>query len=136
MPNDYNRTIIETYRANHGDVSSVWQGGPLVLVNTIGAKSGKVRTIPLAYRQRDNRVYIVGSGGGSERHPAWYHNLLANPEITYELGNGPIDARATLLTGQEREAAWREIVAALPFFADYETRVSRELPVFELAPAS
>jgi deazaflavin-dependent oxidoreductase (nitroreductase family) len=137
MPNDYNTTIIDTFRANHGDVSSVWQGGPLILVNTTGAKSGKAHTIPLAYLQLDDRVYIVGSGGGSTRHPAWVHNLLANPDVTYELGNGPVEARATLLTGQGREAAWRDIVAALPFFADYETKVqSRKIPVFVLATAS
>lgn len=134
MAVDYNTAIIEEFRANNGKVGGRFQNSRLVLVNTIGAKTGQVRTIPLAYIKEDDKVYIVGSAGGSDKHPAWYHNLLANPEITYELGGAPVLARARLLEGDERAGAWTRIVAALPFFGDYATNVTREIPVFVLEP--
>ena len=124
--------IIEEFRANNGKLSGQFANSKLVLVTTIGAKSGQVRTIPLAYLQEDDRIYIVGSAGGSERHPAWYYNLVANPDVTYELGDGPITARASLLQGEARTSAWNDIVAALPFFGNYQTQMDREIPVLAL----
>lgn len=134
MSNEYNTAIIEEFRANHGKLGGRWEGSKLVLVNTIGARSGQVRTIPLAYLEQDDRVYIVGSAAGSERHPAWYHNLVANPDITWELGDEPISGKASLLDGDERASTWNDIVAALPFFGKYQEQVSREIPVFALTP--
>ncbi len=134
MANDYNAAIIDEFRANNGKLGGRWEGSKLVLVNTIGAKSGQVRTIPLAYLQQEDRIYIVGSAAGSERHPDWYHNLVANPDITYELGGDPVPARASLVEGDERPAVWRDLVAALPFFGKYQEQVSREIPVFALTP--
>jgi deazaflavin-dependent oxidoreductase (nitroreductase family) len=134
MASDYNTVLIEEFRANNGKLGGQWANSNLVLVNTVGARSGQIRTIPLAFLQQDNRIYIVGSAAGSESHPAWYFNLLANPDITYELGDDPVDASASLLEGEDRAAAWTDIVAALPFFGDYQTRVSREIPVFVLTP--
>lgn len=134
MAVDYNTAVIEEFRANNGRLGGRFENSRLVPVNTIGAKSGQVRTIPLAYLKEDDKVYIVGSAGGSDKHPAWYHNLLANPEITYELGGAPVLARARLLEGDERASAWTRIVAALPFFGDYATKVTREIPVFVLEP--
>lgn len=134
MANDYNTAIIEEFRANNGKLGGQWEGSKLVLVNTIGAKSGQVRTIPLAFLKQNDRVYIVGSAAGSEKHPDWYHNLVANPDITWELGDEPIAGKASLLEGEERASAWNDIVAALPFFGNYQEQVSREIPVFALTP--
>jgi len=136
MPSDYNTAIIEEFRANNGKLGGQWKDSRLVLVNTIGAKSGQIRTVPLAHLQQDGRIYIVGSAAGSAKHPAWHFNLLANPDVTYELGDGPIEATATLIEGEARASAWAEIVAALPFFGDYQDKVSREIPVFALTPGS
>lgn len=132
MANDYNTALIEEFRAHNGKLGGRWANSQLVLVNTIGAKSGQVRTIPLVHHQQDDRIYIAGSAAGSETHPAWYHNLVANPDITYELGDDPVEATATLLDGEDRATAWAEIVAAFPFFGDYQEKVSREIPVFVL----
>jgi deazaflavin-dependent oxidoreductase (nitroreductase family) len=132
MAANYNTSIIEEFRSNNGKLGGQWEDSRLVLVNTIGAMSGETRTIPLAYLQQEDRIYIVGSAAGSEKHPAWYFNLIANPDITYELGGDPVAARATLLQDGERESAWTTIVAALPFFGKYQ--VSREIPVFALTP--
>lgn len=134
MANDYNTAIIEEFRANNGRLGGRWEGSKLVLVNTIGAKSGQVRTVPLAFLQQADQIYILGSAAGSEKHPAWYHNLIANPEVTYELGDAPVPARASLLKGEERTSAWNDIVAALPFFGEYQETMSREIPVFALSP--
>lgn len=134
MANDYNTAIIEEFRANNGRLGGRWEGSKLVLVNTIGARSGQVRTVPLAYLQQDDRIYIVGSAAGSEKHPDWYHNLLANPDVTYELGDAPVEARATLLRSDERTRIWNDIVVAMPFFGNYQEQVSREIPVFALTP--
>lgn len=134
MADNVNAAIIEEFRANNGKLSGQFENSRLVLVNTIGARSGKVRTIPLAYLREGDKVYIVGSAGGSDRHPAWYHNLLANPDISYEPGDAPVPARARLLDGEERDAAWTRIVAAMPFFGDYASKVARQIPVFVLEP--
>jgi deazaflavin-dependent oxidoreductase (nitroreductase family) len=134
MAVDYNTAIIEEFRANNGKLSGQFENSRLVLVNTTGAKSGKIRTIPLAYLQEGDKVYIVGSAGGSDRHPAWYYNLFANPDVSYELGGALVPARARLLEGDERADAWTRIVAALPFFGDYAAKVARQIPVFVLTP--
>lgn len=134
MANDYNTALIAEFRANNGKLGGQWANSQLVLVNTVGARSGQTRTIPLVHLQQDDRIYIVGSAAGSEKHPAWYHNLIANPDITFELGDGTVDATATLLDGEARATVWTEIVAALPFFGDYQNQVSREIPVFVLTP--
>ncbi len=134
MSNDYNTQIIEEFRANGGKLGGRWEGSQLVLVNTIGAKSGQVRTIPLAFLQQDGRIYIVGSAAGSAKHPDWYHNLVANPDVTYELGDAPVPARASLVEGDDRTRIWNDIVVAMPFFGNYQEQVSREIPVFALTP--
>ncbi|MGI8964146.1 MAG: nitroreductase/quinone reductase family protein [Thermomicrobiales bacterium] len=134
MANDYNSALIEEFRAHNGKLGGRWANSQLVLVNTIGAKSGQVRTIPLVHLQQKDRIYIVGSAAGSHKHPDWYHNLLANPDISYELGDGPVEATAMLIDGEDRAIAWTEIAAAFPFFGDYQDQVSREIPVFVLTP--
>jgi deazaflavin-dependent oxidoreductase (nitroreductase family) len=134
MANPYNTALIEEFRANNGTLGGDWAGRNLVLVNTTGAKSGQTHTIPLAYLQQGGHIYVVGSAGGREQHPAWYFNLLAHPEVSYELGNGPVAATATLLEGDARNAALPDIVAALPFFGDYQAKMTRQIPVFVLTP--
>ena len=134
MATDYNTPIIEEFRANNGKVGGQFEHIPLVLVNTVGSKSGEIRTIPLAYLPHDDRVYLAGTGGRNERDPAWVVNLLANPDATYELGGDPIETRATLLEGEERAAAWDHIISLIPGFEDERKKRTREIPVFALDP--
>lgn len=132
MTESFETRLIENFRANGGAPTGEFANFNVVLVNTIGAKTGETRTVPLAHLRQGDRVFVVGSAGGSPRHPAWYFNLLANPEMSYELGPETIPATATLLAGQERATAWTDIVAALPFFGDYQQKMERKIPVFAL----
>jgi deazaflavin-dependent oxidoreductase (nitroreductase family) len=134
MASDFNIGIIEEFRANKGKVGGQFEGMRLVLVNTIGSKSGEIRMIPLAYLPHDDRVYLAGTGGRDEKDPAWVVNLRANPEATYEIGGDPIEARATSLTGEERSAAWAHIISLIPGFEDERKKRTRDIPVFALAP--
>src|SRR2546429_8732382 len=85
--NDWNRPTIEAFRANGGKVGGIWEGRPLLLLTTTGAKSGRRRTHPLMYLRDDDRLLVFASTGGAPTNPDWYHNLLAHPEVTVEVGN-------------------------------------------------
>ena len=134
MASDFNTTVIEEFRVNEGKVGGQFEGMPLVLVNTIGSKGGQVRTIPLAYLPHDDRVYLVGTGARGEKDPAWVVNLIANPDVTYELGGDPIEGHASLLTGDQRAIAWSRIISIIPGFEDAQREIEREIPVFALEP--
>src|SRR5689334_16612785 len=94
--NEFNRNLIEEYRANGRVVSGRFAGGPILLLTTSGAKSGQPRTAPLAYTRDGDRIVIIASKGGAPTHPDWYHNLAANPEATVELGAERFPVRASL----------------------------------------
>src|SRR6266700_5885662 len=100
--NDWNRQVIEEFRANRGKVGGMWEGRPLLLLTTTGAKSGERRTTPTMYLRDGGRLLVFASKGGAPTHPAWYHNLLAHPEVTVELGTETFKARAVPVTGAER----------------------------------
>ena len=134
MASDFNNGIIEEFRVNNGKVGGQFEGMKLVLVNTIGSRSGQVRTIPLAYLPHDDRVYLAGTGGRNEKDPAWAANLLANPDVTYELGGDPIEGHASLMKGDQRAIAWSRIISIIPEFDDARKEIEREIPVFALDP--
>jgi deazaflavin-dependent oxidoreductase (nitroreductase family) len=126
--NEYNRGVIEEFRANGGKDG-------LVLLTTTGAKSRQLRTTPLVYTTDGDRVIVIASKGGSPTHPDWYHNLVANPELTVEVGRERFPARAIVAEGQERRRLFDQMAARFPFFADYEKNTPRQIPVIILERA-
>jgi deazaflavin-dependent oxidoreductase (nitroreductase family) len=101
--NDWNRQTIEAFRANGGKVGGVWEGRPLLLLTTTGAKSGQRRTTPVMYLPDGDRLLVFATKAGAPTNPAWYHNLLAHSEVTVEVGTETYEATATPLTGEERD---------------------------------
>ena len=136
---DYNRNIIEEFRANEGRVGGPFAGAPMVLVTSTGAKSGRPHTTPLVYlREADasggpgERIYVFGSMGGAPKHPAWYHNLKANPDASVEVGTDRYAVRATIMTGDERDRLFQKQASLRPQFAEYQQRTTRTILVIAL----
>lgn len=135
MPADFNRQVIEEFRANRGRVGGPFEGGRLLLLTTVGARTGTRRTTPLAYLPDGTRRLVIASAGGAPRHPAWYHNLLAHPRVTVEDGVFTYAADATALAGAERDRLFARAAEADPGWAAYQSRSGRVLPVVALQPA-
>jgi deazaflavin-dependent oxidoreductase (nitroreductase family) len=134
--NDFNQQIIDEFRANEGRVGGPFEGAPMVLVHTVGARSGAERVTPLVYQDLgDDVVAIFGSAGGADHHPAWFHNLVARPEATVEIGAGTRPVRARVAAGDERTRIWEAQKERMPGFAGYEAATDREIPVVVLDPA-
>ena len=131
--NDYNNELIEKFRANNGAMPN---GAPLLLLGTTGARSGQPRVNPLAYTRDGDRYVIIASKGGYATNPDWYHNLVANPEVTVEVGDKRFPARAIVTEGSERERLFNAQAALMPNFADYQTKTTRQIPVIVLEPIS
>ena len=130
---DFNQGIIEEFRANGGKVGGYFAGANMLLLHTIGAKSGQPRTNPLVYVTDGDRLVVIASKGGADQNPDWYHNLLANPAVTVELGNEQFQARATAVTEEpERSRLYAKMVAHRSGFADYEKKTSRKIPAIVL----
>jgi deazaflavin-dependent oxidoreductase (nitroreductase family) len=129
---DFNRQVIEEFRANQGKVGGQFEGANMVLMTTTGAKSGTERVNPVVYFPLDDRLVVVASNGGADRHPAWYHNLKANPVLTVEVGTDKYEATATEITGTERDEIFARIVEAMPGFGEYQAGTERVIPLFEL----
>lgn len=129
---DFNRNIVEEFRANGGVVGGPFGGGTLLLLHTTGAKSGKPRLSPLAYLTVDGRMLIIGSYAGGPKDPAWVHNLRANPRAHIEVGTDEYDVDVRELPAAERDAAYPKIVELAPVFADYQANTTRTIPLFEL----
>jgi deazaflavin-dependent oxidoreductase (nitroreductase family) len=130
---DWNRQIIEEFRANGGKVGGVWEGRRLLLLTTTGAKSGQHRTNPLAYLPDGDRLLIFASKAGAPTNPDWYHNLVAHSNVTVEVGAETYEATATVLTGEERDRLYAKQSQASPAFADYQAKTSRTIPVVALS---
>lgn len=130
--NEFNQGIIAEFRANEGKVGGMFEGMPIALVHHVGARSGIARIAPLAYRAEGDRLFVFASKGGADENPAWYHNLVANPKTTVEIGTETFDVVAKVLTGAERDAVYARQAAAHPQFADYQRKTERIIPVVEL----
>lgn len=131
---DVNAEVIAEFRANQGIVAAPYDDPPpMLLVHTIGAKSGREHVVPMRAMQDGAALYIFASAHGSERHPDWYHNIVAHPDITIEMGTETIAVRATEVFGEERESVFARQVARFPTFAKYENRLQRTIPVIRLA---
>jgi deazaflavin-dependent oxidoreductase (nitroreductase family) len=134
--NDFNKGVIEEFRANHGKVGGGFTGAPMVLLTTTGAKSGEKRVNPLVALVDGDHLYVIASKAGAPTSPDWYHNLVANPEVGVEFGDEQFTANAVPITsGPERDRLYAAQVAVQPGFADYEKSTTRVIPVVELRRA-
>jgi deazaflavin-dependent oxidoreductase (nitroreductase family) len=131
-PNDWNRAIIEEFRGNGGKVGGQFAGAPLLLLTTTGARTGQRRTNPMMYLADGDRLLVFASKMGAPTNPDWYHNLVANPTVTVEVGDETFDARATALSGEERDRLYARQAALYPGFAEYQQKTSRVIPVVAL----
>ncbi len=135
-PIDFNAQIIAEFRAHDGKVGGQFAGAPLLLLHTMGAKSGEPRINPMMYRAlADGRIAVFASKAGADTHPAWYHNAVANPNVTAEIGTETRAFTVRVAQGDERETIWAEQKAEYPGFADYESKTDRVIPVVILDPA-
>ena len=133
MDDEYNAAIIEEFRASNGRLGGSWAGYVVILIHQIGARSAVERTTPLScFPVDDDRWAIVASNGGSERHPAWYYNLKANPVITVELGTETFTVLADEQHGSARAALWPTLVADVARLGDLQAGMARQIPVFLL----
>jgi deazaflavin-dependent oxidoreductase (nitroreductase family) len=129
---DQNRRVIEEFRANGGKVGGPLQGTPLLLLTTTGARSGRRHTTPMMYLPDGDRFVVFASVMGAPNHPAWYHNLVAHPEVTVEVGAEAFEATAVVTTGEERERLWIRAVERYPFLAGHQAKTARQIPVVVL----
>jgi deazaflavin-dependent oxidoreductase (nitroreductase family) len=130
---DFNANIIREFRSNGGAVGGPLEGVPLVLLTHRGAKSGALRTTPLRYYREGDRLILFASNLGATSHPAWFHNVVGNPRVTVEVGDGSYEARATVLQGAARDELWRQLVEELPFLIEHQERSGkREIPLVAL----
>jgi deazaflavin-dependent oxidoreductase (nitroreductase family) len=129
---DFNRGIVEEFRANGGKVGGPFEGGNLLLLHTTGAKSGKARLSPLAFLDIDGKTIIVGSYAGAPKDPAWVHNLRATPLAHIEVGTDAYDVTARELPDDERDATYPKVTERAPVFAEYQAKTDRAIPLFEL----
>ncbi|BBZ38999.1 nitroreductase family deazaflavin-dependent oxidoreductase [Mycobacterium conspicuum] len=130
--NAFNKAIADEFRANGGKVGGQFANSDLLLLTTTGAKSGQQRVSPLAYFRVGGRLIIIGSFAGAPVNPAWVHNLRANPQAHVEIGTDAFDVTARELPSNERDELFDEITAAAPGFAEYQSKTSRVIPLFEL----
>jgi deazaflavin-dependent oxidoreductase (nitroreductase family) len=126
---DWNRQTIAEFRANGGKVGGRFEGAPMLLLHHTGAKSGQVRVNPMMYQQVGNDFAVFASKGGAPTNPDWYHNLVANPRATVEVGTNSFEVNARVAQGEERERIWTLQKQRYPSFADYEKQGSRQIPV-------
>lgn len=135
-PTQWVREQVELYESSGGTRGTTLRdtGMPVVLLITRGARTGKIRKVPLMRVEHEGRYAVVASQGGAPRHPVWYHNIKADPRV--ELQDGPVkrEMRAREVTGAEKAGWWERAVAAYPPYADYQRRTEREIPVFVLEP--
>ncbi len=132
---NWNSAIIEEFRANEGRVGA-FASQPLLLLTHTGARSGRQRTNPLAYLADGDRFVVFATKGGSPTNPDWFHNLVANPTVTIEVGTESFEVEAEVAEGDERERLWKEQVSRNRSFGDYEARTSRKIPVIVLRRTS
>ena len=125
---------VDLYERTNGAEGTTMRGKPVVILTTVGAKSGKLRKIPLMRVEHDGSYAVVASQGGAPKHPVWYYNLVAHPRVELQDGPAKQDMTARELAGKEKAAWWERAVAAWPDYAGYQKRTDREIPVFVLEP--
>lgn len=127
---DFNRKVIEEFRANRS--KGLVEERPRLLLTTRGAKSGLPRTTPMMYITDGDRLLVIASNIGAQKHPDWYHNLVAHPKVTVEVRDEIFDATAIVMEGAERERLWKRVVEVAPFFAEHQAKTTRQIPLIAL----
>ena len=127
--NEFNQRVINEFRGNQGKVGGQMAGLPLLLLTTTGAKTGRALTKPLAYTKDVDRIFVIASFAGSPNNPAWFNNLVANPTVTVEVGSERFEARAVVITGEERQRLFNTQADKIPIFYDYQKKTTRQIPV-------
>jgi deazaflavin-dependent oxidoreductase (nitroreductase family) len=130
--NDRNKLVIDEFRANQGKVGGRFTGRTLLLLHTIGTKSGQERVNPLAYIRDGDRLVVIASKGGAPTNPDWYYNLVAHPLVTVELGSKKFQVRAKVAEEPERTRLYSKMAEMMPVFAEYQRRTTRVIPVIIL----
>jgi deazaflavin-dependent oxidoreductase (nitroreductase family) len=130
-----NKTHSSVYRRSDGRVWGTMFGGPVLLLNTTGRKSGQLRTNPLLYVKDGEDFVLIASNGGASSHPAWYLNLRANPEATVEVGERKVRVRAEEVEGEEKARLWQKMVEMYSSYDDYQEKTDREIPLLVLHPS-
>jgi deazaflavin-dependent oxidoreductase (nitroreductase family) len=130
----FNQLLIAQFRANGGKLTGAFEGAPVLLLNTVGAKSGLPRTTPLSYVRDGDAYVIMASKSGAPTNPAWYHNLLAHPTATIEVGSDQFEVKYRLVDDNERGRLWQRMVHQWPMAADYQRATTRRIPLIVLAP--
>ena len=133
-PEQWVRNQVEEYESSGGTAGTTMRGMPVVLVTTVGARSGKLRKVPLMRVEHEGRYAAVASIGGAPKHPVWYYNLVAHPHVELQDGQAKGDYLAREVTGEEKAVWWERSVAAFPDYAGYQEKTDREIPVFVLSP--
>ncbi|MBX9244025.1 nitroreductase family deazaflavin-dependent oxidoreductase [Actinotalea ferrariae] len=131
---DWARKQAETFEASNGEKANTLRGVPIIVMTSVGAKSGKLRKTPLMRVEHDGEYAVVASKGGAPEHPTWYHNLVANPHVELQDGAVKKDYQAHEASGEERDAWWARAVEVWPDYAEYQTKTDRLIPVFVLTP--
>ena len=131
----FNKQIIAEFRENEGRCGGMFEGNPMLLMTMTGARSGRQLTSPLTYHRHGDDYVVMASAGGHPGHPAWYHNIVANPQVTIEVGTEVLFATAVVLEDGERDAAFAAMCEAMPRFGDYQASVDREIPLVALRPS-
>ena len=127
--NDFNQHVISEFRANQGKVGGQLANMPVLLLTTTGAKSGRTLTKPLVYTTDGDRIVVLASFAGGPKNPPWYHNLVANPVATVELGSERFRVQAAVTAGEERQRLLDRRAAQMPIFAEYQQKTTRQIPV-------
>lgn len=131
--NDFNQQIIDEFHANDGIVGGPFEGAPIALLHTIGARSAKVRVFPVMYQAVGDEIAVFASKAGAPTNPDWYHNVIANPSFEVEVGTERFTVNAREAKGDERDRIWEQQKADFPNFAEYEASTDRTIPVLLLA---
>lgn len=129
---DFNQTVIDEFRNNHGIVKGPFEGSDMLLLTTTGAKSGNQHTTPLVYTKDGDNLVIIASKGGADTHPHWYHNIVANPEVEVEVGDQKFSAKAEITDEETRNRLYAAQAEKYPNFLDYQKNTSRKIPVIVL----
>ncbi len=129
-PSDFNQKIIDEFRSNGGAVGGPFEGAPMLLLHSVGRRSGEERVNPLVYQQVGDEWAVFASFAGAPSDPAWYRNLIAHPDTSIEVGAQQVPVRARVAEGEERDRIWEKQKAAMPGFAEYEVKAGdRVIPV-------
>ena len=131
-PKEYNRLTVEEFRANQGKTLGDFEGRPILLLTTIGAKSGEERVTPLIYADYGERLIVTAAAGGQPNHPGWYHNIVSNPQVRVEVGEDDFMVDAIVTGGEDRARIFAERCASSPAFNEYQAKTTREIPIIAL----